>query len=146
MSLTAESTSASKLLSQINELLVNIALLNEDAELYSKIHLLNEKFYALEKNYNSLIETSTCNAQCENLNTTSDQNSVERFLAEILLSGSNPNPPLTPQIPSAPPEEPSEQPLIPSGQPLIPSAPPEEPSGQPIKPSAPPIKPSAAPP
>lgn len=123
MSLTAES--ASKLLSQINELLVNLTLLNEHAELYSKINLLNENMYALEKNYNSLIETSTCNAQCENLNTTSEQNSVERFLMDILLSGSKPNPPpLPPPEPSAPPEEPS--------------APLEKPSAPLQKPSAPP--------
>lgn len=95
MSLT-ESISASKLLSQTNELLANITLLNSNVQLYRQVRSLEEDLNALEKMYESLIKTSTCNAQCEKLNTKSDENSVDNFLMGLLLSKSNST------LPSAP--------------------------------------------
>jgi hypothetical protein len=92
------SSSAAALLSQINELLENLARLNSNVDLYTQVHSLQENFNALEEKYNSLqnnIKTSTCNTQCENLNTTSESNSVEDFLAQLLLSKSKFNPPPT---------------------------------------------------
>jgi hypothetical protein len=96
------SSSASALLSQTNELLEKLARLNSNVELYRQVHSLEEDLNALEKKYESLqnnIKTSTCNAQCENLNKTSESNSVEDFLVQLLLSKSksNPPPPTVPQ-------------------------------------------------
>ena len=93
---TFSTDSTSALLSQINELLENFARLNSNVELYTQVHLLQQKFNTLEENYNSLqnnIKTSTCNAQCENLNATSESNSVDDFLVQLLLSKSKYNPP-----------------------------------------------------
>jgi hypothetical protein len=93
---TFSTDSTSALLSQINELLENFARLNSNVELYTQVHLLQQKFNTLEENYNSLqnnIKTSTCNAKCENLNATSESNSVDDFLVQLLLSKSKYNPP-----------------------------------------------------
>jgi hypothetical protein len=89
---------ASELLSQTNELLENLARINSNVELYRQVHSLQQNFNALEKNYNSLqdnIKTSTCNTQCNDLNSTSESNGVEQFLAQLLLSKYKSNPPPT---------------------------------------------------
>lgn len=89
------SSSASALLSQTNELLADLARLNSNVELYTQVHSLQQNFNYLEEKYNSLqnnIKTSTCNAQCNDLNATSESNGVEGFLAQLLLSKSNPLP------------------------------------------------------
>ena len=86
---STEYESASKLLSQTNELLKKLARLKSNVELYKQVRLLQENFNALEENYNSLqdnIKTSTCNTQCNGLNATSESSSVEGFLALLLLS------------------------------------------------------------
>lgn len=95
---STESESASKLLSQTNELREKLARLKSNVELYKQVRLLQENFNALEENYNSLqdnIKTSTCNTQCNGLNTTSESSSVEQFLAQLLLSKYKSNPPPT---------------------------------------------------
>ena len=51
---TFSTDSTSALLSQINELLENFARLNSNVELYTQVHLLQQKFNTLEENYNSL--------------------------------------------------------------------------------------------
>lgn len=94
--------SPSKLLSQTNELLGNLARLKLNVELYTKVHLLQENVNTLEekyKKYKSLendIKTSTCNAQCDNLNSTKDQNSIDDFLIQLLLLKSKSNSPIVP--------------------------------------------------
>lgn len=94
--------SASKLLSQTNELLGNLARLKSNVELYTKVHSLQENLNTLEekyKKYKSLendIKTSTCNAQCDNLNSTKDQNSIDDFLIQLLLLKSKSNSPIVP--------------------------------------------------
>ena len=95
---STESESASKLLSQTNELREKLARLKSNVELYKQVRLLQENFNALEENYNSLqdnIKTSTCNTQCNGLNATSESSSVEGFLALLLLSKYKSNPPPT---------------------------------------------------
>ena len=102
---STESESASKLLSQTNELREKLARLKSNVELYKQVRLLQENFNALEENYNSLqdnIKTSICNAQCNDLNATSESNGVEGFLAQLLLSKSNPLPMVIKEA-SAPP-------------------------------------------
>ena len=106
MSLSTESVSASKLLSQTNELLEKLAHLNSNVELHRQVDLLQQNFDSLEKKYKLLIKTSTCNAQCDNLNTKSDENSVDNFLMKLLLLKSESTlPPPTLLVPSAPPLE-----------------------------------------
>jgi hypothetical protein len=103
------SSSASELLSQINELLEKLARLNSNVELYRQVRSLEEDLNALEQKYESFqnnIKTSTCNAQCKKLNKTIETNSVEEFLVQLLLSKSksNPPPPTVPQdVKPAPP-------------------------------------------
>jgi hypothetical protein len=89
---------ASELLSQTNELLENLARINSNVELYRQVHSLQQNFNSLEEKYNSLqdnIKTSTCNSQCNGLNSTSESKSVEQFLAQLLLSKYKSNPPPT---------------------------------------------------
>jgi hypothetical protein len=107
MSLSTESVSASKLLSQTNELREKLARLNSNVELYRQVYSLQQNFNSLEEKYKLLIKTSACNAQCDNLNTKSDENSVDNFLMKLLLSKSESTlpPPPTLLVPSAPPEE-----------------------------------------
>jgi predicted nuclease with TOPRIM domain len=100
MSSSAESES--ELLSQTNELLTSLARLNSNVQLYTQVNSLQKNLSALEENYKSLqnnIKTSTCNAQCEELNTTIDPNSVDDFLIQLLSykSKSNPPPPTVPE-------------------------------------------------
>jgi hypothetical protein len=105
------SSSASALLSQTNDLLEKLARINSNVELYTQVHSLQQNFNYLEKKYNSLqnnIKTSTCNAQCNDLNARNEPNSVEDLLVQLLLSKSksNPPPPTVPQdvvLKSAPP-------------------------------------------
>ena len=134
MSPSPSAESASKLLSQTNEVLTNLTRLNSNVQLYTQVDSLQKNLIALEENYKSLqntIKTSTCNAQCEDLNTTRDPNSVDDFLIQLLLSRSKANSPentvftgakfVYDNQPSAPPffeEEEEEQ--------LSASAPPEE--------------------
>jgi hypothetical protein len=92
------SASASGLLSQTNELLANLVRLNSNVELFTQVHSLQKKLNALEENYKSLqnnINSSICNAQCEDLNARRDPNSVDDFLLQLLLSKSKSNPPPT---------------------------------------------------
>jgi len=102
------SSSASELLSQINELLEKLARLNSNVELYRQVRSLEEDLNALEQKYESFqnnIKTSTCNAQCKKLNKIIETNSVEEFLVQLLSkSKSNPPPPTVPQdVKPAPP-------------------------------------------
>lgn len=92
------SSSASELLSQINELLKKLARLNSNMELYRQVYSLQQNLNSLEEKYESFqnnIKTSTCNTQCKNVNTTSELNSVDKFLMELLLSKTKNNPPPT---------------------------------------------------
>jgi hypothetical protein len=94
MSSTSTET-ASALLSKTNELLADLARLNSNVELYTQVHSLQQNFNSLEEKYNSFqnnIKNSKCKSQCKNLNTTSESNGVEGFLAQLLLSKSNPPP------------------------------------------------------
>lgn len=113
--------SASKLLSQINELIKNLERLNSNVDLYEEVHSLQENLNTLEETYNSLqnnLKTSACNAQCESLNTTKDPNSIDDFLINLLLLKSKSKSPITQEngnnvvgqianidIASAPPKE-----------------------------------------
>jgi hypothetical protein len=91
-------TIESDLLSQINKLLANLANLNSSVELYTQVRSLEKDLNTLEKKYESLIKTSTCNAQCKKINKTSESNSVDDFLVQLLLSKSKYNhPPMVPQ-------------------------------------------------
>lgn len=83
-------SSASDLLSQINELLKKLADLNSNVEIYRQVRSLKEDLNALEQKYESFqnnIKTSTCNAQCKNLET-SESNNLENLLVQLLLSKS----------------------------------------------------------
>jgi hypothetical protein len=94
MSSTSTET-ASALLSKTNELLADLARLNSNVELYTQVHSLQQNFNSLEEKYNSFqnnIKNSKCKSQCKNLNATSESNGVEGFLAQLLLSKSNPPP------------------------------------------------------
>lgn len=99
MSQSTESEAASKLLSQTNELREKLARLNSNVEIYKQVRLLQQNFNSLEKNYNNSlqdnIKTSICNAQCNDLNATSEPHGVEQFLAQLLLSKYKSNPPPT---------------------------------------------------
>lgn len=95
---SSSAETASALLSQTNELLANLVRLNSNVELYTQVHSLQKKLNALEENYKSLqnnINSSICNAQCEDLNARRDPNSVDDFLLQLLLSKSKSNPPPT---------------------------------------------------
>lgn len=83
-------SSASDLLSQINELLKKLADLNSNVEIYRQVRSLKEDLNALEQKYESFqnnIKTSTCNAQCKNLETI-ESNNLEDLLVQLLLSKS----------------------------------------------------------
>lgn len=89
--------SASKLLSQTNQLLKNLEDLNSNVELYAQVHSLQENLTTLEENYNLLqnnLKTLECNTQCNNLNTTKDPNSIDDFLIQLLLFKSKSNSPI----------------------------------------------------
>ena len=80
--------SASKLLSQTNQLLKNLEDLNLNVELYAQVHSLQENLTTLEENYNLLqknLKTLECNTQCNNLNTTKDPKSIDDLLIQLLL-------------------------------------------------------------
>jgi len=107
MSSTSTET-ASALLSKTNELLADLARLNSNVELYTQVHSLQQNFNSLEEKYNSFqnnIKNSKCKSQCKDLNATSESNGVEGFLAQLLLSKSNPLPMVIKEA-SAPPLEP----------------------------------------
>jgi hypothetical protein len=87
-------TIESDLLSQLNELNVKLEGLNSNAKLYTQVQSLQTNLNALEEKYKSLqnnINISTCNAQCEKLNTTEETGSINDFLVNLLSlkSGSN---------------------------------------------------------
>lgn len=100
-------TEFTSLLSQTNEIIANLAVLNSNVTLYEKVNSLQEDLNSLEEKYNSL-ETNKknlkCKTQCKNLNKSKDQNSVDEFLIQLLLSKSTSNPPPTvlDNVPSAP--------------------------------------------
>ena len=77
-----------------SQILEKLARLISNVKIYIQVRSLEENLNALEKKHEeSLIKTSTCNAQCENLNSTSESNSVDDFLVQLLLSKSKYNPP-----------------------------------------------------
>jgi hypothetical protein len=95
-----DSESASALLSQTNDLLTTLARLNSNVELYTQVHSLQKNVNALEEKYKSLqnnINTSTCNAQCKDLNATGETGSVDEFLANLLSLKFASNPPTVPE-------------------------------------------------
>jgi hypothetical protein len=114
-------SSASKLLSQTNEIIKNLERLKSNVDLYEEVHSLQKNLNTLEETYNSLqnnLKTSECNAQCESLNTTKDPHSIDDFLINLLLLKSKSKSPITQEngnnvvgqianidIASAPPEE-----------------------------------------
>lgn len=114
-------SSASKLLSQTNEIIKNLERLKSNVDLYKEVHSLQENLNTLEETYNSLqhnLKTSECIAQCDNLNATKDPNSIDDFLINLLLFKSKSNSPITQEngnnvvgqianidLASAPPEE-----------------------------------------
>lgn len=91
-------TDLASLLSQTNEIIENIAVLNSNLKLYKQVHSLQENLNTLEEKYKSLQTNKKnlkCNKQCKKLNTSKDQNSVDDFLIHLLLSKSISNPPPT---------------------------------------------------
>lgn len=91
-------SSASKLLSQTNEIIKNLERLKSNVDLYEEVHSLQKNLNTLEETYNSLqnnLKTSECNAQCESLNTTKDPHSIDDFLINLLLLKSKSNSPIT---------------------------------------------------
>lgn len=84
-----DTSTASNLLSQTDDILRNIARLNSNVELYSQLHSLQNNLNTLEENFKSSqdnIKTSTCNSQCATLNSKIEPNGVDDFLIQLLLS------------------------------------------------------------
>jgi hypothetical protein len=90
--LVPTTVTASELLSKINKLIANITRLKTNASIYTRILLLKEKVNTLEEKVNDFKNNainSKCTKQCQSLNEMVDQNNVDEFLIQLLLSTKN---------------------------------------------------------
>jgi predicted nuclease with TOPRIM domain len=81
---SAQSESASELLSKANELSTQLKRLKSTVQLYTKVTSLKTNLDDLEKKYESLQSKAQCKKQCNKLNK-KDSNNVDDFLIDLLL-------------------------------------------------------------
>lgn len=111
--------SISNLLKKANETSTMLKRLNSNIKLYNRVQSLEKNLNSLEEKYKSL-KISTCNEQCNKLNETKDDGSIDDFFINLILSKYNPS---TTPLPSAPPFEETSAPPF---EEAAPSAPPFE--------------------
>lgn len=94
---SAQSESASELLSKANEISTQLKRLKSTVQLYTQVTSLKTNLDDLEKKYESSQSNAQCKKQCNKLNK-KDSKSVDDFLIHLLLkSSSSPFSPMVPE-------------------------------------------------
>jgi hypothetical protein len=99
---SAQSESASELLSKANELSTQLKRLKSTVQLYTQVTSLKTNLDDLEKKYESSQSNAQCKKQCNKLNK-KDSNSVDEFLIHLLLKANSS--PMVPENALVPPAQ-----------------------------------------